>query len=205
MTKPEKLNTEEKIMEAAKKIFVTKGKAGARMQEIADEAGINKSLLHYYYRSKDKLFGAVFKFVFTKLAKRFLKAFDTEKDIFEVIEFFVSNYIDFMRKNPFVPMFVINEINRKDTSFIASIIKESGLNVDTYINFVNKAIEDGKIKPIDPRHLIINILSLCIFPIIGRPIIQMVAFKGEKDIYEEFLDTRKREITDLIINSIKKI
>ena len=204
MTKQDKLNTEEKILEAAETVFVRNGKAGARMQEIADEAKINKSLLHYYYRSKEKLFGAVFKFVFTKLAKRILKVFDTDKDIFEVIEFFVSNYIDLIRKNPFVPMFVINEINRKDTSFITIVIKESGINVDTYINFVNKAIDEGKIKQIDPRHLIINILSLCIFPVIGRPIIQIVAFKGDKDMYEEFMDDRKKEVTDLIINSIKK-
>ena len=53
-------STEEKILEAAAQEFIIKGKAGARMQEIANNAGINKALLHYYYRSKDKLFESVF-------------------------------------------------------------------------------------------------------------------------------------------------
>lgn len=203
MTKQEQLNTEEKIMEAAKKVFVEKGKAGARMQEIADEAKINKSLLHYYYRSKEKLFGAVFKFAFNKFAPKMVSVFDTDKDIFEVIEFFVSNYIDLIRKNPFIPMFVLNEINKKDTSFITNIIRNSAINVDKYIEFVNKHIEEGKIINIDPRQLIVNIISLCIFPIAGRPIIQIIVFNDDKDAYETFLDSRKKEVTELIINSIK--
>jgi AcrR family transcriptional regulator len=86
-------NTEEKIMEAAKKVFVSKGKAGTRMQEIADEAGINKSLLHYYYRSKEKLFGAVFKFAFSQFAPKITKVFSTEKNILEILENIIDSYI----------------------------------------------------------------------------------------------------------------
>ena len=203
MAKQEQLKTEEKILEAAKKVFVLKGKAGARMQEIADEAGINKSLLHYYYRSKEKLFGAVFKFAFKNFAPDIMKVFDTNKDIFEVIEFFVSKYIDLIRKNPFIPMFILNEINKKDTSFVTEIIKGSGINIDRYIQFVNRHIEEGKIKKIDPRQLMVNLIALCIFPIVGRPIIQIIAFNDDKKAYEKFLDTRKEEVSKLIINSIK--
>jgi TetR/AcrR family transcriptional regulator len=203
MTKKEKLKTEEKILDAAKKVFVEKGKAGARMQEIADEAGINKSLLHYYYRSKEKLFGAVFKFAFSKFAPKMINIFDTDKDIFEVIEFFVNNYIDLIRKNPFIPMFILNEINKKETSFVTDVIKDTGINVDKYIEFVQKYIDQGIIKDIDPRQLVVNIISLCIFPIVGRPVIQIIAFNDDKKAYENFLDTRKKEVTELIINSIK--
>lgn len=203
MAKKEKLKTEEKILDAAKKVFVEKGKAGARMQEIADEAGINKSLLHYYYRSKEKLFGAVFKFAFSKFAPKMVSIFDTDKDIFEVIEFFVKNYIDLIRKNPFIPMFILNEINKKETSFVTEVIKNTGINVDKYIEFVQKHIDQGIIKEIDPRQLVVNIISLCIFPIVGRPIIQIIAFNDDKKAYENFLDTRKKEVTELIINSIK--
>ena len=82
-------------------------------------------------------------------------------------------------------------------------IRNSEINVDKYIEFVNKEIEAGKIKPIDPRQLIVNIIALCIFPIIGRPIIQIIAFNDDKKAYDAFLDTRKKEVTELIINSIK--
>lgn len=204
MIKQDKINTEEKILDAAKKVFVEKGKAGTRMQEIADEAGINKSLLHYYYRSKEKLFGAVFKFAFKKFAPSIENVFDKDKDIFEVIEIFVSSYIDLIRKNPFIPTFVLNEINKNKTSFITETIRESGISAEKYIDFVNKNIKNGIIKEIDPRHLIVNIISLCIFPFAGRPVIQIIAFNDDSAEYEKFLDTRKKEVTELIINSIKK-
>lgn len=204
MGKQEKIKTEEKILDAAKKVFVRKGKAATRMQEIADEAGINKSLLHYYYRSKEKLFRTVFKFAFSNFIPRMAKVFDTDNDTIEIIEFFVNNFIDTIRKNPFIPMFIINEINRKDTSFVTDIIKNSGMNIDIYIDIVKKDIKAGKINPIDPRQLLVNMLALCILPVIGRPLIQVIAFNDDSKAYEEFLDTRKKEVSELIINSIKK-
>jgi len=204
MTKQEKIKTEEKILEAAKKVFVRKGKAATRMQEIADEAGINKSLLHYYYRSKEKLFGAVFKFAFSHFAPAMLKILDSEKNIFELIEAFVSKYIDIVRKNPFIPMFILNEVNKKDTSFVSNVIRNSGINIDYFEEFVEKEKQKGLIKDIDNRQLIVNIIGLCIFPIIGRPILEVIVFKDDQKAYEEFLDTRKKEVTELIINSIKK-
>jgi len=204
MTKTDKISTEEKILDAAKKVFVEKGKAGTRMQEIADEAGINKSLLHYYYRSKEKLFSAVFKFAFKKFAPGIENVFESDKDIFEVIEIFIHSYIDLIRKNPFIPTFVLNEINKNKTSFITETIKEAGINAEKYIEFVYKNIENGIIKETDPRQLIVNIISLCIFPFAGRPVIQIIAFDNNKEEYERFLDTRKKEVTELIINSIKK-
>lgn len=78
----EKLNTEEKILDAAIEIFVKEGFAGARMQQIADKARINKSLLHYYYRTKDKLFNTVFEVIFSKASSRIFMIFETEEDFF---------------------------------------------------------------------------------------------------------------------------
>jgi AcrR family transcriptional regulator len=196
-------NTEEKILEAAKEIFVREGKSGARMQEIADKAGINKSLLHYYYRSKEKLFYTVFKFVFSKFAHKIINLFDADKDIFEVIEQFIDNYIDLIRKNPFIPMFIINEINRKETSFVTEVIRETGINIDTYFELIQRNIDLGKIKAVDPKQLIINILSLCIFPIISRPIVQIILYDDNKNAYDKFLDQRKKEVNEIIFTMIK--
>ena len=129
---PKKQNTEEKILEAAKEVFIREGKSGTRMQEIADKAGINKSLLHYYYRSKDKLFGAVFQFAFSKFGPNLIKIIGEGNDVFEVIETFIDKYLDVISKNPFIPMFILNEVNKKDTGFIVRILKNSGINIKIF-------------------------------------------------------------------------
>ncbi len=201
---PEKQNTENKILEAAKKVFVRKGKAGARMQEIADEAGINKSLLHYYYRSKEKLFGAVFKFAFSKFIPKLVNHFENYDTIFDAIEAFIHKYIDIISKNPFIPMFIMNEVNKRNTSSVINVIKSSGINIDIFSKLINKEIEKGTIKQIDPRTLIVNVIALCIFPFIGRPLIEVIIYKNDTDEYDLFLENRKKEVTELIINSIKK-
>jgi len=85
--------TEEKIVEAARTIFIKKGLSGARMQEIADEAGINKAMLHYYFRSKDMLFEMIFRQSAQKLFAKLNIIFDSDMSLFEKIEKFVGDYI----------------------------------------------------------------------------------------------------------------
>lgn len=203
MSEQEKINTEEKILDAAKEVFIRNGKAGTRMQEIADKAGINKSLLHYYYRSKDKLFGAVFQFAFSKFAPNLFKTINDSKDIFTTIEVFISNYLDIISKNPFIPMFILNEVNKKDTGFLVRVLKNSGMNIETFENLVKSEIKNGKIKDVNPKNLLINTLALCVFPFIGRPLIEAMVFNNDNKEYNDFLNNRKKEVTELIINSIK--
>ena len=200
---PKKQNTEEKILEAAKEVFIREGKSGTRMQEIADKAGINKSLLHYYYRSKDKLFGAVFQFAFSKFGPNLIKIIDNDNDIFEVIETFIDKYLDVISKNPFIPMFILNEVNKKDTGLIVRVLKDSGINIKVFEDLIQKEIKSGKIKHVNPKQLLVNILALCVFPYIGRPLIEVIIYEDNKNDYDNFLDCRKKEVTKLIINSIK--
>lgn len=204
MSGKKKQKTEEKILDAAKTVFVRKGKSGARMQEIADKAGINKSLLHYYYRSKDKLFGAVFQFAFSKFAPNLLEILNEDNDIFEVIETFISKYLDVINKNPFIPMFILNEVNKKDTGFIVRVLKNSGINVKIFEKLIQKEIKNGKIKNVDAKQLLVNILALCVFPYLGRPLLEVIIYNDNKNDYDNFLENRKKEVTELIINSIKK-
>ncbi len=200
----DKENTEEKILQAAKEVFIEKGNDGARMQEIADKAGINKSLLHYYYRTKEKLFGAVFKFAFAQFAPKVLNAFNTDEDFFTQLEKFISIYIDIISKNSFIPMFILNEVNRKKTSFIPKVIKGSGINIDFFQDMIKKEVEKGTIRDIAAEQLIVNIIGMCIFPFVGRPILQVVVFKDDSAAFDEFLESRKKEVADFVIRSIKK-
>ena len=96
-------STEQIILEAAKKVFVRKGMAGARMQDIADEAGINKALLHYYFRNKEKLFEMIFMEAAEKFFPRINAIFDSDQPLFEKIESFCEEYISVVMENPYLP------------------------------------------------------------------------------------------------------
>ncbi len=200
----DKENTEEKILQAAKEVFIEKGNDGARMQEIADKAGINKSLLHYYYRTKEKLFSAVFKYAFAQFAPKFLNVFDSDEDFFTRIEKFISVYIDIISKNTFIPMFILNEVNRKKASIVPKVIRNSGINIDFFKALIKKEVEKGTIRDIEAEQLIVNIIGMCIFPFVGRPIIQVAVFKDDSEAYDKFLESRKKEVADFVIRSIKK-
>lgn len=194
---------ESNIMEAAKRIFVLKGFEGARMQEIADEAGINKALLHYYFRSKDKLFEAVFIDAFVKFVPTILITLNSNSPLFRKIEVFVDHYIDVLSKNPFIPGFILHELGH-NTERLSKIIRTVGLNPDLFVEQVKAEIEAGSINPIDPRDLLVNMLAMCVFPFVGKPILKVVLFKNNEEEYHEFLNRRKIAAAQFIINSIKK-
>jgi TetR/AcrR family transcriptional regulator len=196
-------STEKIILDAAKKVFLVKGFDGARMQEIADEAKINKALVHYYFRSKDKLFDAIFQDAFRQFFPRVAEILMTEKPLFEKIEFFIDTYITMLIDNPHLPSFVMHEINRNPDRFI-NIIKSSGVNPEYLGIAIQKEVDAGIINQINPIHLIINILGMCLFPFMGRPIIQGFIFKGNSEVYQKFLSERKKEVTSFVINSIRK-
>ncbi len=199
----DKENTEERILNAAKEIFVEKGKDGTRMQEIADKAGINKSLLHYYYRNKEKLFASVFQFAFKQFAPKIMNVFKEDDDLFTQIRNFITLYLDMISKNKFIPMFILNEVNKNDASFVINVIKMSNINPVEYREKVYSEIKKGTIREIDPNQLMVNIIAMCLFPFIGRPIIQIILFDDDTNEYDKFLETRKKEVADFIINSIK--
>ncbi len=206
MTEHEK-NTEQKILDAAEDVFLHKGMSGARMQEIADKAGINKALLHYYYRTKDKLFEKVFEKAFKIFIPKVTGMMASDIPVIEKIKFFVDNYMDLLTRHPFIPAFLISELNRNPQILVSLFEKNVQLTRNDIIKNFDKQIQTevkaGILKPVDARNLMINIVSMCIFPIVGRPIIQGVLFENDKKIYNKFLEQRKESIKEFIVNSIK--
>ena len=195
-------NTETEILIAAKEIFQQKGMAGARMQEIADKAKINKALLHYYYRSKKLLFEAVFKSAFSLLAPQLNKVLNDDSDLFEKIRKFTENYVSFVIKHPYLPNFVIQELN-KNPEFVQKLRSEKNFpSIEKFKLQVSDAINQGIIKPIEAEQLFINIISLNIFPFIGEPLL-MTLVNVDKESYNKILENRKTEVAEFIINSIK--
>lgn len=195
-------NTEAEILNAAKAVFQEKGMAGARMQEIADKAGINKALLHYYYRSKQLLFEAAFKSAFLLLAPQLNKVLNDDSDLFEKIRNFTKKYVSFVIKHPYLPNFVIQELN-KNPEFIQKLRAEKNFpSIDKFKLQVNEAIAQGIIKPIEAEQLFINVISLNVFPFIGEPLLKGMV-NADDTTYREILEKRTTVVADFIINAIK--
>jgi AcrR family transcriptional regulator len=195
-------NTELEILNAAKEVFQEKGMAGARMQEIADKAGINKALLHYYYRSKQLLFEATFKSAFSIMAPQLNKVLNDDRDLFDKIRNFTKKYTSFVMKHPYLPNFVIQEIN-KNPEFVQKLQMEKNFpSIDKFKIQVASAVEQGIIKPIEAEQLFINIISLNIFPFIGKPLLKGL-INADEEMYLKILEDRTTEVANFIINAIK--
>ncbi|MFW5658237.1 MAG: TetR/AcrR family transcriptional regulator [Bacteroidota bacterium] len=207
MVKPYDKNTEQRILDAARIVFIRKGYDGARMQEIADEADINKALLHYYFRNKEKLFERVFISVLQDFFPKILKVLMGDKTILEKISYFIDSYIDTLERNPFLPSFILGEISKNQGRIVELIIQKSGffdhVDVKSFLSMLDVEVKKGNIRPIKPEHLMVNILGLCLFPFIGRPLLQFVFFKNNADQFSHFLKQRKDEVKEFVFNSIK--
>ncbi len=196
-------SAEEKILAAANKIFVEKGLDGARMQEIADEAGISKALLHYYYRSKQQLFDGIYTQVFSEVIPSVFGLFKTDMPLFEIIRKFFEMHIEFIKRDPSIPMFVIKEIGRVP-HILAKILNRSDIDLLVAINRKVKEAEDrGEINSIKGEDLILNMLSLSIFQFAAAPIFKAVAGYSD-EAYIAMVDERKKTLPEFVINAIKK-
>ncbi|MCZ4319097.1 TetR/AcrR family transcriptional regulator [Aequorivita viscosa] len=196
-------DTEGEILKAAKGVFQKKGMDGARMQEIADEAGINKAMLHYYYRSKQLLFEAVFSNAFSLLAPQLNKVLNDDSSIEEKVKNFTSNYISFISKHPYLPNFIIQELNR-NPKFFEKIQQTAAFpTLEKFKSQVAAEVEEGILKPIDGEQLFINIISLNIFPFVATPLIKGFLKIDEKG-FKQLMEKRKTAVSEFIINSIKK-
>jgi TetR/AcrR family transcriptional regulator len=192
------LSTEEKIIEAARQVFVKNGLEGARMQDIADLAGVNKALLHYYFRSKDILFGKVFDHYTNYLIPDLQNIVNLEVPILDKIELFIDKYIGFFQKNTDLPFFFISELNRNPQKIIAILANTNKFQyVQQFAFQMMLAMQEGKIKMINPRHLMLNVISMSLFPFIGRPMIQVV-MQIDDDGFTVLLEERKKEISNFI-------
>ena len=197
-------STEEKILAAAKKVFISKGMSGARMQDIADEAGINKALLHYYFRNKEKLFEVIFLEAAQKLFPAINVVFESDIPLFQKLERFCEEYITVMSENPYLPLFVLNEINQDPETFLTKIWGKQNLpRPQKFLEQIEKEIKKGTIKKISPLQLLINLISMIIFPFVAKTMFQFNLHLDELQ-FRAAMQQRKKEIPKFIIDSIKK-
>jgi len=196
--------TEEKIFEAATEVFVDRGMDGARMQDIADRAGINKALLHYYYRSKDHLFDAVFEKIAQTIFKKFAPVFDKNLSLENKIRFFYSEHIAFLQNNPRLPLFILNEINRNPARIKKLLNKIDFGKIWTGINEQHKdELKNFNVSEDLLPQVMISVASLSVFPFAARGILEAVFERTDVD-FDKFLEERKEFAAEFVIKALKK-
>ncbi|MCA9734286.1 MAG: TetR/AcrR family transcriptional regulator [Deferribacteres bacterium] len=200
-----KKNIEETIINAAAKIFLEKGMDGARMQEIAKAAGINQAGLHYYFRSKERLFNTVMKKRVRAFFRSFAETLPQADDFETFLKSFIENYLDHINKHVLFMRFVIWEVQR-GAPIMSEAMKEAvdggDLPLNMFLEKIKIAQEAGIVRVVDPTQFMITTVSACIFPFIARPVLENVfqfSVTGN-----EFLRMRKEEIYRVLWNGIKK-
>jgi len=202
MTETDK-QTEERIFDAATDIFTEKGMDGARMQDIANHAGINKSLLHYYYRSKDRLFDAVFEKIAGKMFSKFAPVLDETLSLEDKIRFFFKEHISFLQNNPKLPAFILNEINRNPAR-IKRIIRNIDINKiwTTIANQHKEELIKYNITKESMPQLMTTIAAMSVFPFAARGILEALFEKQGID-FNDYLEERKKFASEFVIKALK--
>ena len=203
MTENDKL-TEEKIFEAATEVFVEKGMDGARMQDIANQAGINKALLHYYYRTKEKLFTSVFEIIARKVFAKFAPVFDENLSLEDKIRFFFKAHIAFLQDNPRLPGFILNEVNRHPDR-----IRKILSSVD-FESFFMKLYEQHKdefqkynITPVTLPQIMVSMAAISVFPFAAKGILEGILGKVNVS-FNVFIEERKEFAAEFVIKAITR-
>jgi len=209
-----KSGTEEKekskeiaILEAAEQEFMEKGFEAAKTTKIASLAGVTHAMLHYYYRTKENLFNMVFDKKVSLLKDSIFSLFDNpDMPFFDKVRVGIEAHFDFIKNNPQLPRFVINELiyKPKRMKIFEGIIKKVAANALEKMSLeIDKEVKKGTIIPIDPVTLLLDIASLNIFVFAALPIVRILA-ADKYESEEAFFEARKKENVEIIMRRIKK-
>ena len=179
---PRDLATEDRILSAARTVILRRGTAGARMREIAEEAGVNQALLHYYFRSKDRLAEAVFQQAARRLFPPLIALLGSDATLEEKVERVVEHELRVLAENPFLPGYVLAELNQHADRAPQLVEALMGQRVEgfapqmfTKLSMqIRERIAAGTMREISPDQFVINLLSLCVFPFAARPMLSAV-------------------------------
>jgi len=198
---PKDNSTEATILAAARKIFQQKGMEGTRMQEIADEANINKAMLYYYFRSKEKLFLAVFEDSFLEVIPDMSIIFAMENTIQEKLTIFIDSFATVLLQIPDLPMFILSEA-RRDPQILVNVLDRAGVYPYSITGILQDEIDKGNLINQPPAHLMVNIVSLCLFPFLAKPLLDAVFIKSHEYDPSQFFAERKEVVKEFVLRSI---
>lgn len=180
------------------------------MQEIAAEAGVNQALLHYYFRSKARLAEAVFQRVAVRLFPSVVEVLGSDASIEDKVRQVVAIELDLMSRSPFLPAYVISEINQHPQRVQQFVKAVSGVEIDGVVPRVKDILDRqlkararaGTMRPIPVDQFVVNLLSLCLFPFAARPMLTLALRLGEGG-FERFIEQRKRELPVFFLNALR--
>lgn len=199
-------DTESRILQAAEQEFMEKGYAGARTTSIAEAAGVTHAMLHYYFRTKDKLFEQIVTEKISLLSDIILKALgDGHLPLEERLRQGVTQHFDFITAHPDLPRFMINEVitHPERVSLVERHIRGlAGRILHNLQQEIDEYADRGLCRRVDARMLLIDILSLNVFPFMAAPVIRLAAETAD-ETYEAFLQRRKEENTETILRKLK--
>lgn len=177
------------IIEVAKQMFLEYGYKNTNMSDIATNIGINRTALHYYYNTKEKLFQAVFGTIIATFLPKIQDILLIQEPFFEKLEKIIDIYFEIFLSTPFLPSFILGEINR-DVNHLLSTAYEIGFG--SYIKLISEKIseemEKGNIKEIPIHIVLMSFISQLTFPFIA------------KNLIEEILKPDNKKLEDIIEN-----
>ncbi len=198
--------TSEKILEAAVRIFAQEGFQGARMHRIAESAGVNQALLHYYFQSKENLYEEALFRVFSTLIRRLAGQLETASDPEEAFRNTIHTYIDLLQEDPTLPRLFVSEAMKGGDLLKAVFDRiriEIGITPPGFIvPFVEKGVSSGRLRPVDPMQTAVSIVGMCLFYFVARPVLFHVWGMPEDEA--AFIERRKDAIVDLVLHGVLK-
>ena len=171
-------STEDKILEAAKSEFLEFGLYGARMQSIANRAGMNKALLHYYFRNKEQLFDKVFESALERYFSNMDVLSEEQLDFKERVHRLADRFLDFLTEYPQMALFLIKEVSANQALFIEKVEKSQKGNT-TLLKALMDANRKGLISVQDPMLFFVQLISLCTYPFVAKPLFSVIAERNE--------------------------
>ena len=202
-------DTESRILNAARTVFIRRGTSGARMQEIAEEAGVNQALLHYYFRSKERLSEAVFTEVAGRMFPMIIRILGSDGTIEDKVDGIVATYLDSMSRSPFLPGYLISELHHHPERIPQLIKGVAGADlsvalkpvIDKLDKQIASEVRAGRMRRISAQQFMTNLISLCVFPFAAQPMLR-AAFGLDEEGFSKFIAARRKELPQFIMNAL---
>lgn len=192
-------NTEQIILDTARAHFVSNGYAGARMQAIADDAGINKALLHYYFRSKGDLYDRVVDGVLDMLVPKIASALRSDGDFWDRVGRLVDVYVDTLLDHPEIPVFIMAELSQKREEFVEKLRSRMVPfeAIAEFIQWMHQEMEEGRLRKVPPHQLMLSVIGMLVFPFMAKPIFQTLLHVDEES-FRDLMIERKQFVKDFL-------
>ena len=199
-------NTEQAVLQAAEAEFLDKGFALAKTVDIARRAGVTHAMLHYYFRTKEKLFERIFQEKANALAQSLRTTFDDGKPFLKQVEDLAGAHFDFLSRNPTLPMFILNEIHLNEERrkvYLPMLVEALQDTIRDLGLLLEQALKRGEVRPVRTADLLFSMASLNVMTFEGLPIARQAFDMDDEDV-RQFVTQRRAENIETILSRLRK-